>query len=627
MYIKCGSLEESRRVFEGIKHPDKVSWTSLMAGYVENKQEEMALELLARMEARDMEADAVTFVTALNACGSLAAREERTLAGDGSFVRWRALERGRDVHARAASLGFDCDVRVRNSLIDMYGKCGSMVDSRRVFDGMPCHSLASWTSLMLGYTDSGQGELALALFDQMRNFQPDKLVFVAALKALTSVAAREQAREADGKLVKIASLEKARVIHSQASSLCYDSDLFVASRLVDVYAKCGSLEEARQVFDSAPRRDVVLWTSLILGYTEKGLEETSLSLFFRMQDEGCSADTPSFLAALAACASLAMKEAGRKIDGKLVKLQSLENAMLVHSRALEARLDTETFLANTLVDVYAKCGSVLDDARLVFDTMPCHNVVSWTALLLGYAENGEFSLALELFSVMRLEMREWEPGAQTFVAALKSCGSLAALAPIHGDICRCGMENNGILANSLMDVYGKCGSMLHTLQIFESLASKDVVAWNTIIAGSSRQGDTNDVFHLFASMLDEGCKPDAITFVCLLTACSHGGLVARGKLYFERMTREFGLAPGIDHYTCLIDLLGRANELDAAIQILRIMPVRASPAAWKSLMSSCRKWGSSGVGKLAFEALVEMGDGGDASAYSLMANIYQGSTG
>ncbi|XP_024528691.1 putative pentatricopeptide repeat-containing protein At3g15130 isoform X2 [Selaginella moellendorffii] len=417
------------------------------------------------------------------------------------------LDIGRRIHRDAAGRGLDTNVYVAGSLVSMYAKHGSMVDAQRVFDRMARPDVVSWNSLIFGYANNGHGGMALDSFGlmQRKGFVPNARTFVAALKACSALASQEQGQELGGKALKIGSLQKGLTIYDQAVEIGCDSDIFVPNAAVDLFAKCGSLKEARRVFDGMKQRDVVTWNSVMVGHGDNGEPESALELFQEMKARGCQPNARSYVAAVKACTSLASKEEAVRLSGKReVKVRSLERGMVIHAEAAKGGLELEYFVANTLVDFYVKCGSSAD-ARRVFDKMPLHDVVSWTALVLGYAENGEGKVALDLFEDM--QCRGCTPNAWTFLAALKACSCVVAVEYVKAvlaDIYRFGFESYAVLANCIVDAYGKCGRVDDAQLFFDTLCKANSIAWTSIISGYTSQGDAENAFVFFKKMRDEG---------------------------------------------------------------------------------------------------------------------------
>ncbi|XP_024541773.1 putative pentatricopeptide repeat-containing protein At1g68930 isoform X1 [Selaginella moellendorffii] len=352
------------------------------------------------------------------------------------------------------------------------------------------------------------------------------------------------------------------------------------------------------------------------------------------QARRCQPDELAFVAAFKAVTGLAEKDNEQGNQDQL--LGYLSRGMALHSEA-QAVTDVQSscLMGNALIVMYAKCGS-MPDAQRVFDRMAAPDVFSWTSLVLGYVESGNGDKGLEVFAAMIQIQGITRLDVQTLATALKACGSCANLdsgKSIYALACRLyGLEAvDAVLANSLIDVFAKSGSIVHSQRLFDSLAvaSRELVAWNSLMAGYARQGNSKLVISLFERMQREAVvKADATTFVCLLTACSHAGLVEEAREYLEGMSSKHGIAPGVDHYSVMVDALARANKMDAAVAMAESMPVEAASyykesVAWRSVLGACCKWKNLVVGKLAFERLVELNDQ-DAAAYVLMDNVTGG---
>ncbi|XP_024542953.1 pentatricopeptide repeat-containing protein At3g26782, mitochondrial-like [Selaginella moellendorffii] len=508
----------------------------------------------------------------------------------------------------------------------MYAKCGAMVDAARVFAKMDRHSIVSWNSLILGYAENGQGELALVLFASMErrtSFHFDGRTFVAALKACTSLAVEESKASGSKTMVKPVSLEKSMAVHALAAARGFQEDVFVKNTLVDAYAKCGSMADAWRVFAGAGNRDLITWNALVQGFADCGEEQLAFEFLSMMEVEALRADGLSFTASFKACAGLAEKEQGREIDGTMVKTKALEKTMALHVQASRKNLDSrEIMVVNALVDAYAKSGSLTDASR-AFARIQKRDLVLWNTLLAGHASNEHGEETLDLFFQMIMDDHT-EPDARSFVAVLKASGTMVALSAtrlIHSEICRRGVaDENEIIACSLLDSYARCGSMQSALQVFDSLAKPDSVLWTALLSGYSREGNTRLVFETFRAFLDQGFLPNSVTFVCLLTASSHAGLVAKGQAIFQAMELKFGIQPGPEHYLCVVDLLGRGNRLDEAVKMVEAMK-GATVGHWMTVLGACKKWKNAEMAKLAFEKVVEL-DERDPAAYSLMLATY-----
>ncbi|XP_024525795.1 pentatricopeptide repeat-containing protein At3g09040, mitochondrial-like [Selaginella moellendorffii] len=588
-YARCGSVEDAKEVFRGASSHTGV-WNAMVRAYVENGLEEQALELFERMIPPP---DAVTFLAALKACANLATRDDV----DDKLGKVLSLEKARAIDCECEKQGFDRDVYISSALVNAFARCGSMVDAKRVFDRFPgTQTLVTWNVLLLGYAENDDEERALNLFAGLlrdnEHSTTEELTFVAVLKACINLALKEECPE--GRKIKASSLSKGKFVHSQATQRGFESGTLVGNTLIDFYMKCGTPVRAWLVFQAMGSSTAVTWTSMILGSTENGDAEFALDLFFSME-QCCVPDAQAIVAALKACTGLAAREEGRVLEGKLVKTKSLEIGKAIHIEAVELGHESNSYVASTLVDMYAKCGS-MENSREIFyrSQQQQRSVVSWTALIFGYAENGEAAQALEEFSRMRT-VEALRPNAQTLATALSACSSAVALElgrAVHAEACRFGHDCESILANCLMDMYSKCGDLAAAQRVLDSTEFPDSVAWNTVIAGFSRVGDWKMAFDLFGEMLGRGIPPVGATFVCLLTACSHAGLVAKGMEFFQAMQTKYGVSPQIEHWTCLVDLLCRAYELDHAIALARSLPCgKADEFVWTTIVNACKMAG------------------------------------
>lgn len=623
VYAKCGSLVNARRVFEAMPQRNVVSWSAMISGYAQVQQGKVALQLYEQMQHAGVIPNDRTYVGVLKACSSLAGWEEGT---DTTQRKW-CIEKVRTIHQEIVRGGFESDVFVGNMLLDVYAKCGCLPDARRVFERMPRRSVVSWSAMIFGYAQMEQGEEALKLFARMKveGIGPNDRTYVSVLKAYSSLAALEEENRTDGRGAKKMYLEQVKAIHSDLARSGFESNSFVANMLVDVYAKCGSLVDATVVFNSMQHRNVVSWTSLILGHAQMEEGEEALHLYFRMEEEGVVPNDRTYVAVLKACSSLASSEDSKSGEGTAVKRRCLDHVNAIHVKIIRDKYESNLFVGNMLVDVYAKCGSLLE-ARRVFESLPRRNVVSWNSMILGYAQTEDAAEeALNLFA--RMQSEDVVPDERTFLGAIKACsyvGDLERGKFIHSLISKAGLKaTQAFVASCLIDMYGKCGSMVDAQLVFDALPARDIVVWNALLAGYARQGNKDVIFHLFEKLTQESVRPNGSTFLSVFTVCNHAGLVDEGRDYWQAMSQEFGISPALEHYSCMIDLLGRAGQVDAAMAMAKNMPFQADAVVWESVLGACQKWKKVDLGKEAFQYAVKL-DSNDAAAYVLMSNIYAG---
>jgi pentatricopeptide repeat protein len=449
----------------------------------------------------------------------------------------------------------------------------------------------SWNRRLAKFVKTGEYEKTMELFKQMQKegMRPDRFTFVPVLNACAGLRALEEGRRA----------------HELIMQTGCEADVFVGSSLVDMYAKCGHMEDALRVFNKMPSRDVVTWSALILGHVKYGQGQKALELFRQMQQEGVEPNPVTFIGVLNACASL----------------KALEEGRCVHEQMIRCGCELDAFVGSSLVDMYTKCGS-MEDAWRVFNKMPSRDAVTWTAMILGHVNCGQGHKALELFQKMQQE--GVHPDAVTFVGVLNACASIMALEEgrrAHEQIIRSRCESDFFVRNSLVDMYAKCGSMEDACRVFNTMPSHDVVSWNALLGGFAMHGQHKEALVHFERMCEEGVHPDDITFVCLLSACSHGGFVDEGLRFYALMTTVYRIPAKLEHYTCMVDLLGRAGHLQEAENMIQGMPCKPNAAIWTALLGACRIHGNVEMGERVAKRVLEL-EPKNAAGYVLLSNLY-----
>lgn len=575
MYSKCERLQEACQVFDKLFDRDVISWNALITGCVYNGHCQEALYLFRQMQRECMEPNRVTFLATLKACSIIA-----------------SLKEGEQVHVCIVERGLEHNALLGSTLIDMYVKCGMLEGADMVFCRLCVRDDVTWSVLIEGYVQHGLCCKALQIFQQMQleHVEPTSFTFVSIIKACSSIGA----------------LEEGNRIHSQAIEFGIESHVFVGNSLIDMYGKCGSLDDAQLVFDGMRRRDAVTWSALISGYTQHGHGHVALQLFERLQGNGCIDPDPAlYVAGLKACL----------ISG------TLEQQWKIHSRVVESGFESNVYVGSTIIDMYAKDG-YLEDACAEFGRLPMQNVATWSALIAGYAHHERAKEALLLFR--KMQECGIEPNQVTFVCVLQACSNIAALETgkqVQAQFNNLGLELDVFIGSALIDMYSRCGCLQDALTIFDSLPTRNVVTWNALIAGFSLHSNHESAFNIFKDMLQAGIRPNEVTFLCLLSACSHAGLVAEGSSYFRSMTKKHGVLPRIQHLNSMVDLLGRAGHLIEAEELLESIPFIPDATGWTSLLSASKTHSSVQVGRRCFDYMVASSNA-NAGAYVLMSSIY-----
>ena len=578
MYAKCGTLSKAEEVLKVFAFQNNAAWNALIAGFVQYEQYDEAFSCLDKMRSEGPAPDALTFSSILKACGSV-----------------RYIDKGKQIHDEIIRKGLlEKNIVLGTALVDMYAKCGEIAKAREMLRDLPIQDVVSWSALISGYAQLEKYDEALECFEQMKSegVSPNEVTFISVLKAC-----------GNDKAINIG-----KQVHNEILSRGYlKGNTMLGNTLVDMYAKCGSLTKAHQVLENLPVQNVVSWNALITGYAQQERFEEALYCFERMQSEGISPDTITFICMLKVHGCTCNIDKGKQIHEEIV------------SRGL---LKKDVVLGTALVDMYAKCNMVAKSLQVLED-LHIRDVVSWSALIAGYIQQGQCHEALSCFEEMQLE--GISPNSVTFICSLNACGSTGALLKgeeIHDDIVSRGLLKKDIeLGNALVDMYVKCGILDKAKRVLEELPIRNVVSWNALIAGYAQQGKGHEALNCFKTIEREGLSPDEVTFLCVLSACSHSGLLHEAQMLFGSMTKTYGIVANIGHHTCMVVVFACAGQFDNAISVMKAMPSSDDTGLWIALLGACRKWGNVKLGKLSFDQIIQLEDS-FAAAYVLMANIF-----
>ncbi|KAK8950397.1 putative pentatricopeptide repeat-containing protein [Platanthera guangdongensis] len=495
------------------------------------------------------------------------------------------------VHGRLLRLGLHHDGYLLNILIRSSFISGHPAHALLLFSQTQTPNLFHFNTAIRGLVSADRMPDAVQFYHQMRRegFSPDNFTFPFVLKACA----------------RIPDLETGTKIHSQLLKSGFELDVFVKTGLVSLYSKCGRLADAQKLFDDMSVTNVVSWTAIISGYIGEGNLKEALAMFQNSLEMGLMPDSFTLVRVLSACA-----QSG-----------DLKTGEWIHEFVSEKNMDRNAFVATSLIDMYTKCGR-MELARRVFDDMVRKDVVSWSAMIGGYSSNGLPREALQLF--FEMEAVNMKPDCVTMVGALSACAKLGALE--LGERVSRYMEassflSNPILGTALIDMYAKCGSMARAWAIFGRMKEMDRIVWNAMINGLSMTGHGKISFGLFAQMEKKRVAPDSNTFVGLLCACTHTGLVEDGRAYFSSLSRIYFIDPRIEHYGCMVDLLGRAGLLEEAHRLIKDMRMKANAVVWGALLGGCRIHRNIELAELVLKKLVVL-EPRNSGNFVLLSNIY-----
>lgn len=487
---------------------------------------------------------------------------------------------------------------VMNSLINMYSKCKRIEAARVLFD--TCDELddVSWNSIIAGYVRLGDG--FREVFELLARMHRSGLVFSdytlgSALKACCV----DKSLNCIGKM-----------LHVCAIKLDLNSNMVVGTALLDMYAKTGCLTDAVRVFESFRYHNDFMYNTMIAGFLQRqtvscGYAREALGLFCEMQRLGLNCSKFTFSSIVKACVAIGDFRAGRQI----------------HAQICKKNLQCDEFVGCSLVDFYSFFGSI-DDGIRCFNSTPKLDVVSWTSMIAGCVENGKFETALSLLRQFMASGRK--PDEFIMSSVMGVCADMAAARSgeqIQGWALKFGISNFIIVQNSQICMYAKSGDIDSARLTFQEIENPDVVSWSEMICCNAHHGFANEALRIFELMTVSGIKPNHITLLGVLTACSHGGLVDEGLRYFEIMKKDYGITANVKHSTCIVDLLGRAGRLEDAKRFILDSGFADDPVMWRALLGACRVHKDTMMGKHIADRVIEL-EPHAAASYVLLYNIY-----
>lgn len=574
MYGKCKKLGCSLLVFGEISEKNWVSWSAVIASCVQNCEFVKGFEMFKDMLKTGVEVSQSIYASLFRSCAGLS-----------------AYRLGTQLHGHALKMDFGTDLIVGTATLDMYAKSNSMQDAQKLFNKLPNHNLQCYNAIVVGYARSDRGYEGLDLF---RSLLASGIGFnEISLSAAFSACA------------VIQGIVEGAQIHGLAVKSTFISNVCVANAMVDMYGKCGSLVEACHVFDEMERRDAVSWNAIIAAHERNGNENETLSAFAAMLRAAMEPDEFTYGSVLKACAGQ----------------QALGYGMEIHNRIIKSRMGLSSYVGSALIHMYCKCGT-MEEAKKIHDIIKEEDMVSWNTIISGFSEQKQGENAQMYFYSM-LEMGV-QPDNFTYATVLDSCGNLAVVGlgkQIHAQIIKQDLLSDVYITSTLVDMYSKCGNMQDSKTVFEKALSRDFVTWNAMICGYAQHGHGEEALNVFDNMVSQKIKPNHATFISVLRACAHIGNVQKGLYYFNSMRNDYGLDPQLEHYSCMVDLLGRSGKVSEALKLIEDMPSEADDVIWRTLLSSCEINGDVEVAEKAATALFQL-DPQDSSAYILMIRIY-----
>lgn len=509
-------------------------------------------------------------------------------------VETSRLDNAKVIHAKLLkNPGSTSSLYLNNHLLNAYVKCGDTANGLKLFDEMTERNLVSWTALIAGFVQKGFPIEAFSLFTRMHRsgMKPNEFTFVSALHACSF----------EDRL----SLTNAYQVYGLITRLGFESNVYLVNAFVTTLIRHGRLDEALMVFDWCSNKDIVTWNAMLGGCMQFYCSEVP-RLWYRMIHEGVVPDEFSFSSVLTGLADLYVLDLGVQVHAQLVK----------------SGHGSEMCVRNSLVDMYLKNRS-LGEGFKAFEEICFKNICCWAQMAAGCLNCEEPIEALRVIGEMR--RAGVMPDKFTLSTAFSACANTASFKEgekLHGlriklaelDVC---------VDNALLDMYAKCGCMDGASMIFQSMDEHTTVSWTTMIMGYAQNGYPQKALEIFHQMREEGAEPNYITFICVLDACSQGGLIDEGWKYFTSMSADYGILPGEDHYACMVNLLGRAGRIREAEEFILSMPFQPGLLVWQTLLGASRLHGDMETAERAAERALQV-DKVDPSIYVLLSNTFAG---
>ncbi|KAK2445600.1 pentatricopeptide repeat-containing protein [Trifolium repens] len=534
LYMKLGFTCHARNLFDDMSYRDVVSWNVLICGYSQNGYLYNAFQLFVDMLRENFRPNQTTIVSLLPSCGC-----------------FELIFQGRSIHGFGIKDGFCWDSHLNNALMSMYAKCDDLEASRLLFDEMVEKNVVSWNTMIGAYGQNGLFDKAIICFKEMlkEGFQ---------LSSVTMMS-----------LVSANALPE--TVHCYVIKCGFTSDASVVTSLVCLYAKQGFTGMAKLLYKYYPTKDLISLTAIISSYSEKGDIDSAVECFNQTIQLGIKLDAVVLIGVLHGITSPSHFAIGSAFHGYGVK-SGLSNDYLV---------------ANGLISLYSRFDEIEAALSLFYD-MGEKPLITWNSMISGCVQAGKSSDAMELFSKMNLCGQK--PDAITIASLLSGCCQLGYLRigeMLHSYILRNNVKVEDFTGTALIDMYSKCGRLDYGEKVFYSIKDPCLATWNSIISGYSLYGLEHKSFSCYSKLQEQGLKPDKITFLGVLAACTHGGLVYLGLEYFTIMIEEYGLMPTLQHYACIVALLGREGLFKEAIEFINNMEIRPDSAVWGALLSAC----------------------------------------
>ncbi|XP_043725519.1 pentatricopeptide repeat-containing protein DOT4, chloroplastic-like [Telopea speciosissima] len=550
------TLDHMSLVFRYIERPNVAMWRLMIRGYASDVNPFKSLSYFRDMQWTKQNAFLEPFICAsvIKACGRL-----------------KAIPEGKSVHCQVIRLGLDSNVNIPNTLIHFYSNSSSLLSSSRVlFDGIPHRTIVTVNCMISGFMKNKLLDLGLSLLNQALDgsldleVKPNDVTLVLLISGCA----------------EFGDLGVGTSLHCYCCKTSLSVEMRICNALINMYAKFGRIYEAAMLFKEMPWKDLFSWNTMISGYVVNNNCGKALTLFREMRVRGVEGDGVTLISLISACSQGRDLDAGKRI----------------HAYMKTSGIGTTVPVGTALIHMYSKCG-LIEFARKVFDELSGKNIVSWNCMISGYIECGHFREAFWLFDMIQCE--KLKPDEVTMLGLISACrnsGELNHGIHVHSYAEKSGLHEKTVVGNALIDMYAKCGSMSRAKRVFDKMLERDVISWTSIIVGHAINGEGEEALIAFQQMCASRIEPNAVTFIGVLSACNHAGLVDDGRRMYGIMCKVYSIKPMIEHSGCMVDMFARAGMLEEAQEFVKNMSVEPNAVIWRMLVSGCSVKGDVDLG-------------------------------
>ncbi|CAK9165085.1 unnamed protein product [Ilex paraguariensis] len=576
LYANFNRVNDAQRVFDEMRYRNTITWTSLINGYSRVNDVESVFKIANDMYRLEEEFNEHTCSVILRACES---PDDRI--------------KGQQIHGFVVKSGFCEDVVVGTSLISMYSRSGFLEDAEKVYSEWSYKDVRCLNFLISEYGKVGYLEKAIWVFIDLLSFglEPTDYTFTNVISACDGAVGVAIGRQLHGLSIK----------HDLVG------ETSVGNAIVTMYGKHGLIEEAESMFHRLNERNLVSWTALLSGYVKNGHGELALKRFVKMVDLGIYIDCTCLATVLDGCSECNNLDLGLQFHGFVLKLGFLSHIKV----------------GTALIDLYAKCGNQ-KCAKLLFDDISIKSTAMFNATLVGFTKVDEADDEDYMTVLGHLRLTGIKPDSVTFAQLLSLTADQACLVKgksLHAYIVKTGFEADFTVSNAVITMYAKCGSIEDAYHTFFGMNDQDKISWNAMVSAFALHGQGEEALLVFEEMMKEGFVPDEITILAVLQGCNYSGLWDYGFCLFGEMELKYGVKPVLEHFACMVDILGRAGKFVEAIDFISKSRFSDSPLLWRTLVHACKLHGNMHFGKIATQQLLELTPK-EAGSYILVSNMF-----